>query len=185
MKITIAFSGILLYFLKRRSSNMDLFKNPKNSFIEVIFGPRWTYISTVRIFFQNFLSITLANNRWASVISTAASELLENAVKYASAEGTKISMEYIQDENLLNLSVENFSAKENINILLEQLEEVTSSDPHSVYLKKIQDAALNANESTHLGLARIRFETNTDIKVKVEGDLVKISMTFDLNRNNT
>lgn len=160
---------------------MNLLKNPKNSFIEVIFGPRWTYISTVRTFFQSFLSITLANNKWASVISTAASELLENAVKYASAEGTKISMEYFQEDNKLQLCVENFSTHENIKILKEQIDEINSDDHHSVYLKKIKEATLNTDDSAHLGLARIRYETKTDVKITIEKDLVNVFMNFNLN----
>jgi len=124
------------YFLQRVES-MHLLKNPKNSFIEVIFGPRWTYISTVRTFFQSFLSITLANNKWASVISTAASELLENAVKYASEEGTRISMEYFQEDNRLKLCVENFATLDNVKVLEEQIKEINSDDHHAVYLKKI------------------------------------------------
>lgn len=159
---------------------MHLIKNPKNSFIEVIFGPRWTYISTVRSFFQNFLSITLANNKWASVISTAASELLENAVKYASEEGTKISMEYFQEENKLNLCVENFASQECVQNLKEFMKEIHSDDHHSIYLKKIKEATLNSGDSVHLGLARIRYETKTNINMKIEDDLVKVYMDFNL-----
>ena len=160
---------------------MMLYKNSKSSFIEVIFSPRWTYISAVRNFFQNFLSITLANSKWAGIISMAASEFLENAVKYASNEGTKISVEYIKEDNKLRLDVENYSSPDHIKSLLKQIKEIYSGDPYSIYLKKIQEATLNTNEAGHLGLARIRYETNSDINVKIDGDLVKVNMIFDLN----
>ncbi|HQB62498.1 MAG TPA: hypothetical protein PK899_12670, partial [Spirochaetota bacterium] len=124
---------------------MELFKNVENGFIEMIFGPRWTYIATVRTFLQNFLSITLADNKWADVISMAASELLENAVKYASDEGTKISVEHKKDENKLFLHVENFSSKENIKILLSEVEQINSGEPQEVYLMKMQEAALRTD----------------------------------------
>jgi len=159
---------------------MELFKNVKNGFIEMIFGPRWTYIATVRTFLQNFLSITLADNRWADVISMAASELLENAVKYASDEGTKISIEHIKDENKLYLEVQNFSTQSNIKILQSELEKINKGDPQEVYLMKMQEAALRTDGGSQLGLARIRYESNATINLEVDGDLVKVSVIFDL-----
>ncbi|HNZ26033.1 MAG TPA: hypothetical protein PK385_01195 [Spirochaetota bacterium] len=159
---------------------MELFKNVENGFIEMIFGPRWTYIATVRTFLQNFLSITLADNKWADVISMAASELLENAVKYASDEGTKISVEHKKDENKLFLHVENFSSKENIKILLSEVEQINSGEPQEVYLMKMQEAALRTDGGSQLGLARIRYESDAFIKVDVDNDLVKVTVVFDL-----
>jgi len=159
---------------------MELFKNVKNWFIEMIFGPRWTYIATVRTFLQNFLSITLADNKWADVISMAASELLENAVKYASDEGTKISVEHKKDENKLFLHVENFSSKENIKVLLNELDKINSGEPQEVYLMKMQEAALRTDGGSQLGLARIRYESDAFIKVDVDNDLVKVTVIFDL-----
>jgi hypothetical protein len=146
----------------------------------MIFGPRWTYIATVRTFLQNFLSITLADNKWADVISMAASELLENAVKYASDEGTKISVEHKKDENKLFLHVENFSSKENIKILLSEVEQINSGEPQEVYLMKMQEAALRTDGGSQLGLARIRYESDAFIKVDVDNDLVKVTVVFDL-----
>lgn len=159
---------------------MELFKNVRNGFIEMIFGPRWTYIATVRSFLQDFLAITLADTKWADVISMAASELLENAVKYASAEGTKISVEHKKEANQLHLQVENFSSKENIEVLLEEFNEIKSGDPQEVYLKKMQEAALRTDGRSQLGLSRIRYESNAKINIDIEDDLVKVSVIFDL-----
>lgn len=159
---------------------MELFKNVKNGFIEMIFGPRWTYIATVRTFLQNFLSITLADNKWADVISMAASELLENAVKYASDEGTKISVEHKKDTNKLFLHVENFSSPENIKVLMSEVERINNGEPQEVYLMKMQEAALRTDGGSQLGLARIRYESNALIQVDVDGDLIKVTVIFDL-----
>ena len=159
---------------------MELFKNVQNGFIEMIFGPRWTYIATVRTFLQNFLAIPLADNNWADVISMAASELLENAVKYASDEGTKICVEHLKDENKLSLVVENFTYQENIAILRSEIDKINSGDPTEVYLKKMQEAALRTDGGSQLGLARIRYESNANISMQAEGDLVKVTVIFDL-----
>ena len=159
---------------------MELFKNVKNGFIEIIFGPRWTYIATVRSFLQSFLSITLVDNKWADVISMSASELLENAVKYASEEGTKIQIEHRKEENKLYLHVENFSVSEDIEMLKKEIEIINEGDPQEMYLKKMQEAAFRTDGKSQLGLARIRYESNAIIRLKTENNLVKIIVIFDL-----
>lgn len=159
---------------------MKLFKNVKNGFIEMVFGPRWTYIATVRTFLQNFLSITLADNKWADVISMAASELLENAVKYASEEGTKISVEHKTEDNTLVLVVENFSSSDNTKVLAEEITKINNGDPQVVYLQKMQEAALRTDGGSQLGLARIRYESNACISMATEGDLIRVTVVFDL-----
>jgi len=159
---------------------MELFKNVKNGFIEIIFGPRWTYIATVRSFLQSFLSITLVDNKWADVISMSASELLENAVKYASEEGTKIQIEHRKEENKLYLNVENFSVLEDIEILKKEIDVINEGDPQEMYLKKMQEAAFRTDGKSQLGLARIRYESNAIIRLKTENNLVKIIVIFDL-----
>ncbi len=159
---------------------MDLFKNVKNGFVEMVFGPRWTYIATVRTFLQNFLSITLSDNKQADIISMAASELLENAVKYASDEGTKISLEHRKEDKLLYLHVENFSSQDNIAILKKHIDEINNGTPEETYFKKMQEAAFRTDGGSQLGLARIRFESNSDIKAEFEKDLVKITISFIL-----
>ena len=40
---------------------MELSKNIKDGFIELVFGPRWTYIAAVRSFLQSFLAIALTD----------------------------------------------------------------------------------------------------------------------------
>ncbi len=159
---------------------MDLFKNVKNGFVEMVFGPRWTYIATVRTFLQNFLAITLSDSKQADIISMAASELLENAVKYASDEGTKISLEHRKDEHLLYLHVENYSSPENMTILKSHIEEINNGSAEEVYFKKMQEAAFRTDGGSQLGLARIRFESNSKIVAEFDKDLVKITICFNL-----
>jgi len=161
---------------------MKLEKTKNSGFLELVFGPRWTYIATVRNFLQRFLLVTIGNNKSADIISMAASELLENAIKYASEEGTKISANYFEEENTLILSVENFSSKDNIKILLDQIKEVNEGTPEEMYLKKMLQAAERTDGGSQLGFARIRYESGSDIEVEIKEDLVKISIAFNLCR---
>ena len=110
----------------------------------------------------------------------AASELLENAVKYASEEGTKVTVEHKPEENKLYLSVENFSNPVNCEVLRNEIERINSGNPEEVYLKKMAEAALRTDGGSQLGLARIRYESNADIKFSTENNLLKVSVIFDL-----
>lgn len=159
---------------------MKLEKPHNTGYVELVFGPRWTYIATVRNFLQNFLLVTIGNNKAADIISMAASELLENAIKYASEEGTKIAVNYMEDKNLLTLSVENFTSVENIKILEEQIKEVNSDSPENMYLRKMLEAAERTDGMSQLGFARIRYESGSNIELKVKDDLVNISIFFNL-----
>jgi hypothetical protein len=110
----------------------------------------------------------------------AASELLENAVKYASEEGTKVAVEHKPEEGKLYLSVENFSTQVNWEVLKNEIERINNGNPEEVYLMKMAEAALRTDGGSQLGLARIRYESNAEIKFSAENDLVKVSVIFDL-----
>ena len=159
---------------------MDLNKNHYAGYVELVFGPRWVYIATVRRFLQNFLGVTIGNNKKADVISMAGSELLENAIKYASEEGTKISCHFDEDANTLTLIVQNFSSEDNIKILKQQIDVVNQGSPEEMYLKKMLEAAERSDGGSQLGFARIRYESNADISVDVQGDLVSVKIVFHL-----
>ncbi|HOV15801.1 MAG TPA: DUF6272 family protein [Spirochaetota bacterium] len=159
---------------------MNLQKNVDSGFVELVFGPRWTYIASVRNFLQKFLYVTIEDIKSSDVISMSASELLENAIKYASEDGTKISVKYIKDEDKLTLIVENFTHSNNIEILKKEIEKVNEGSPEEMYLKKMQEAALRTDGGSQLGFARIRYETNAAISLETKDDLVSVIVVFDL-----
>ncbi|OHD07279.1 MAG: hypothetical protein A2086_05420 [Spirochaetes bacterium GWD1_27_9] len=161
---------------------MKLQKSLNSGFVELIFGPRWTYIAAVRNFLQKFLFVTLEDVKSADLISMAASELLENAIKYASEEGTKISVKHFKEDDTLDLAVENYSFSDNIKILKEEIEKVNIGSPEEMYLFKMQEAALRTDGGSQLGFARIRYETCANIKLDATSDLVKIVVSFDLTK---
>ena len=61
---------------------MDFSDAENKIFIDLRFGPKWTYISTVRTFAENFIAISLENKKKAGIIAMSVNELIENAIKY-------------------------------------------------------------------------------------------------------
>ncbi len=162
---------------------MQISENGKipDGYLEFIFGPRWTYISAVRKFLQQFLLVTLEHSKWADLISISASELLENAIKYASEDGTKVKIIYLKEQKFLTLYVENFSNEENISVLKKEVEKVMQGSAEKMYLNKMMEAAMRSDGGSQLGFARIRYETDARIDIKVDKTLVRVVLSFDLN----
>ena len=61
-----------------------------------------------------------------------------------------------------------------------EIERINNGNPEEVYLMKMAEAALRTDGGSQLGLARIRYESNAEIKFSAENDLVKVSVIFDL-----
>src|ERR1700747_3262726 len=103
-----------------------------SDYVELRFGPRWTYISTVRKFVASFFMIGLADKERAEQISMAASELLENAVKYASEEESYLSIAISKGGNEVDVCVKNKAEKTNINTLRRELALIQAGQPEQV-----------------------------------------------------
>ena len=140
-------------------------------YIELKFGPRWKYISVVRAFIQNFLAVSILENGKADKIAMAASELLENAVKYASAEETNILVQVSPNsEKRVRMTVENKTTPEAAAALKVLFDEISQGDPLEAYMKRMREAALRSDGKSQLGLARIRYETGADMNLEVSED---------------
>src|SRR5947209_19342961 len=78
-----------------------------SDYVELRFGPRWTYISCVRKFVASFFMIGLADKERAEQISLAASELLENAAKFASDEASYLKVAIAKQSSVVDVDVTN------------------------------------------------------------------------------
>ena len=154
-------------------------KGAHEGYIELEFGPRWKYIACVRGFIQNFLAISIVDQTKADKIAMAASELLENAVKYASKDETHIHINVSPETELISISVENTASKESINTLFKVFKKISKGDALQTYVAQMKEAALRNDGNSYLGLARVRFETGGDLKVNIVKDnLVRVSITI-------
>src|SRR6059058_4697862 len=150
-----------------------------SDYVELRFGPRWTYISCVRKFVASFFMIGLADKERAEQISLAASELLENAVKYASDEETHLKISIAKKENIVDVCVKNHAEPHHINTLRRELALIQAGQPEAVYLKKMEEAAMTEGQS-RLGLIRILFEAGAPLRLDVNDGEVSIHAIFKL-----
>jgi hypothetical protein len=156
----------------------------KKSYMDLSFGPRWPYVSCVRGFILNFCAIGLENKLNADKISLAASELVENAVKYASKDDTRVRIELLQEEGKVVLEVENQATKEQAETLRNEMEKINEGTPLEAYLKRMQEAATRPKGKAGLGLARVRYEAGALLSLTiiptVDDNLVIVKSIFNL-----
>jgi hypothetical protein len=149
-----------------------------DGYIELKFGPRWKYIAVVRAFIQNFLAISFADDARADKIAMAASELLENAVKYAIGEETRVRVGLCAKTGEVEISVSNRASPEAIAGLKAVWEVVAAGDPLEAYMRMMREAATRSDGKSQLGLARIRYETGGTMSLKTDADLVTIGLGY-------
>jgi hypothetical protein len=149
-----------------------------DGYIELKFGPRWKYIAVVRAFIQNFLAIGFSDDARADKIAMAASELLENAVKYAIGEETRIKVGLSAKNGDVEISVSNKANSEAIAGLKAIWDSVMAGDPLEAYLAMMRAAATRSDGKSQLGLVRIRYETGGTMALQVEGDRVTIKLNY-------
>jgi hypothetical protein len=149
-------------------------KDVGKGYIELRFGPRWKYIACARSFIQNFLAISIVDQTKADKIAMAASELLENAVKYASGEDTHISVNVSPKTEKISVRVTNIATPESIETLKNVYTKITKGNSLDAYVSQMKEAALRSDGKSQLGLARIRYETGGDLKMEIDGNVVKV-----------
>ena len=127
-----------------------------NIYVELKFGPKWTYISTVRTFVENFMAITLENKKQATSIAIAVNELIENAVKFSDLEGSELNIYVTSEQKIIKVIVSNHASQEDIDDLQRCLKDLFESPPLDAYIKRMKDSAVSLDGKSALGLARIR-----------------------------
>jgi hypothetical protein len=150
-----------------------------DGYVELRFGPRWTYVGCVRRFLASFFLIGLSDKERAERISMAASELLENAVKYSSDDRTDIKVTVTRTGNDLDLFVQNPSEAQQINVLRREFALINAGDPEATYLMRMKEAAKGQGQC-RLGLIRIRYEAGARLALETTDRHVGIHALFSI-----
>lgn len=146
------------------SINLD--KDLSNAYIDLSFGPTWPYVRVVREFIESFCRVSFGDLDFniSERISSSASELVENAVKYSTKDdikhGTRVKVELIQKRELVVLEVQNLAPDNHINMLKAHLAQLSKLKPDALqdlYREKMLKASEDGSTS-QLGLIRILWE---------------------------
>lgn len=144
---------------------------PENMiFVDLKFGPKWKYISTVRTFVENFMAISLADKKKAGVIAMSVNELIENAIKYSDKESIQIAFQVLADENKIYVNVTNHARAEEEKRLQNLLSEINALPPLEAYMMRMKLSYESSDKKSSIGLARIRYESRAEITHTYDDD---------------
>lgn len=142
----------------------------EDEYIELKFGPHWNYIAAARGFLQNFLAISKSNQEFADKMAMAASELLENAVKYSKDSETHMFVAVNKKTGKVKVTVSNQSDEEQCDELKQIYKKIMQKTPLEAYVDQMKEAAVREDGKSQLGLVRIRYEVGADITVNINED---------------
>ena len=147
--------------------------------VELRFKPEWPYILCVRKFLSSFFLIEVSRRDVAGRIAMAASELLENAIKYCSAEDRLLRIAVSRYGDAIDLVVENPVDPGQIDILRREFAQIESAAPDEIYLRRMHEAAQTGAQG-RLGLARIRYAAGARLSMEVGERTVAIHAIFSV-----
>ncbi|HBD92674.1 MAG: hypothetical protein A2015_14740 [Spirochaetes bacterium GWF1_31_7] len=157
-----------------------------NGYLDITFGPVWDYIPITRTFIDAFLLVHLVEKTDIAKVVTAASELLENAVKHANNDGIRIKITKIINSNCVELIVFNSTTKNDFLQLEKVIYEANNVDNTlEYYVNKIRKSCNRADGSAGLGIPRIRHESGIKLNISFfegndNGGIVEIRGVFNI-----
>lgn len=138
------------------------------SWIHIELVPVWVHIRNLRHFVREFAVGMALLPETADQVAMATSELLENAIKYASTQWVFYDLRLTG--TAVEVSVKNKADEKQKRDLLGFMAEVSEGDPLECYVRCLERQ--NAEGGSRSGLARVRYEAAAELSATVEGDTV-------------
>ena len=142
------------------------YKQDTLGYLDLTFGPNWDYIPITRNYIENFLLINIDEKESINRIAMAASELLENAVKYSTKDGVRIIINKEDERKEIELFVLNYADKTLALEHIKRIETMNAAEPLQYYIEKMKESVIRKDGKAGLGLARINHEANAKISGK-------------------
>jgi hypothetical protein len=156
--------------------------NKELTYLDISFDPKWEYIPLAKSFIEDFLTINMINNDEIHKVGTAASELLENAVRYTKRNGVRLSVQNEENESRVFIIIINFAEEIHAKKLVKRVREMNKNDSLEYYLFRMRESIRNKGESPGLGLARVYHESKATITVEYnkEKKIVEVRASIPL-----
>jgi hypothetical protein len=149
--------------------------------ITIVFNRDWQHLPSLRTFLQNVLTVGLTKDSATTPerVAMAVSELMENAVKYASDDQLTLNLQ-IGDTgpDSLLVSVKNNALAGQISEVQQQFDKAMSGDPLETYVAMMKEAVTRTDGKSQLGLIRIRHESGCELKLQTGEDWIEFSLTL-------
>ncbi len=154
-------------------------RDGQNKFIEMRFSPLFEFVPFVRSYLLNVLALYLQDHLQLEKVVLAASELLENAVKYSLNSEVKLTICHLNDEEPVELLVYNHADPVHAKRLFACLEEMETGDPLDYYIAKMRSSVHQRQGEANIGLARVAYESSAQLSARfLEADWLLVNARF-------
>lgn len=145
--------------------------------VSLSFRPIWAYIDGVRELGRFFCEKTFKQPELAERAQVVLQETLENAIKYSSLDkNTELALEIASDGAELQISTLSHPDPAHLVTLREEIEMLRMFDPEAAFIAAFARAAREPGAPAKLGLARLRFESQFELRVTEEpGGAVRVT----------
>ena len=157
----------------------------KETYMEIQFAPSWELISDVRRFVSVFYNRTLGEPDAAGRIALAAHELLENAAKYSSDGEARLRMEASRGgpPYTMRIAISNRASPDEIDRLKQVFGKMSEDKDPFTYYQRLIRSSRGRKERAGLGLARIQAEAEILLDLSIDGDMVIIQGSTQVDSN--
>lgn len=145
----------------------------KSSSMEFEFAPDWRYLRQLRVLVGQFVTVGTDDADLAARVSMAATELTENAVKYAASNSSVIRLR-LGPAGQVRIESENEASAERIAELVRLMEQIQQGDPMDAYARALLAAAEGEDMASKVGLARIRCEGRLELSCEIKDRRVRV-----------
>lgn len=144
--------------------------------MELAFSPNVELISLVRNFVKDFYDRVLGDSDLTWRLALATHELLENAVKFATDNNTRLFVEVEREgvEVRVAIVTRNRAEPDQVAALRELFAEMNSSGDPEAYYQTLMRRSSKKTVGSGLGLGRIRAEAMLAMDYTITGDLVEL-----------
>lgn len=151
-------------------------------YFDITFGKVWDYIQITRGYLENVLKINLVEKKDIARIVIAASELIENSIKYSNKDGVRVKVIRNPKTNNIELVVYNHTTKKEADIVMDNLQQMGKTDPLMHYITLMKLTVTNKDKKSGLGLARINHESQAKLHAEyLEKDgIISVKALFKL-----
>ncbi|MDD9947290.1 MAG: ATP-binding protein [Myxococcales bacterium] len=141
--------------------------DPDRPLVYIRLRPVWTYIDGIRDFTGFFCDHTFSEPKLAQRARVVMQETLENAIKY-SLRGPESELEVAihSTGDSLQISVSSTPDPQHLERLRSELTTMADKEPKQAYLDAFARAATSPEASAQLGLARICFEGEAELRLE-------------------
>ena len=150
---------------------------PAPLLVSLSFRPIYAYIDGVRELGRFFCEKTFKQPELVERAQVVLQETLENAIKYSSLDkDTELELEIASDGAELKISTLSHPDPVHLQSLREEIEMLRKFDPEAAFIAAFARAAREPGTTAKLGLARMRYESQFELRVQEEpGGAVRVT----------